>query len=177
MYKYCAGYLREKGYEHYEISSYALKESRQENSFRSRHNQIYWALDSQWYALGLGATSFVNGNIVARPRTMSDYVMWVEKFPEQEPEVAKDSPYRADALLDITLKRLRTSEGLDLDWVEQRYGEKCVQAILEGAQLGLELKFAQLDRNILRLADPEGFLYSNSIISSIIAELEDVEAR
>jgi oxygen-independent coproporphyrinogen-3 oxidase len=57
MYKYAAGYLRSKGYEHYEISSYALL---QDSNRPSRHvvQQIYWATDSQWYAVGLGATSF-----------------------------------------------------------------------------------------------------------------------
>ena len=42
MYKYASGYLRSKGYEHYEISSYA-------GTKRSCHNQIYWEVESEWY--------------------------------------------------------------------------------------------------------------------------------
>lgn len=51
MYKYAAGYLRSKGYEHYEISSYALLEGvgTTRPSKRSTHNQIYWEIGSQWY--------------------------------------------------------------------------------------------------------------------------------
>ena len=58
-YKFASGYLRSKGYEHYEISSYALvvnstlsnddKESISRRSLRSRHNQIYWEVGGEWY--------------------------------------------------------------------------------------------------------------------------------
>ena len=97
MYKYAAGYLRAKNYEHYEVSSYAAfhdnkdddddddddiiskKNSNKKSplgsiSKRSRHNQIYWDYDGQWYAVGLGATSFVESKLVARPRQMNDYI-------------------------------------------------------------------------------------------------------
>ena len=115
MYKYAAGYLRAKSYEHYEVSSYAYagatvidddnhneyhrddddniqeesssldtivlhKETYYDNpteTWRSRHNQIYWDYNSSWYAVGLGATSFVNGKLLARPRPMDDYIKWV----------------------------------------------------------------------------------------------------
>jgi oxygen-independent coproporphyrinogen-3 oxidase len=47
-YKYASRYLRAKGYEHYEISSYANgNDSPSVN--RSRHNQIYWEPGSQWF--------------------------------------------------------------------------------------------------------------------------------
>lgn len=50
-YKYASAYLQAKGYEHYEISSYALKENDGKevpSPYRSRHNQIYWEPGSQW---------------------------------------------------------------------------------------------------------------------------------
>ena len=43
MYKFASGYLRARGYEHYEISSYALP------GRRSKHNQIYWEPMAEWY--------------------------------------------------------------------------------------------------------------------------------
>jgi coproporphyrinogen III oxidase-like Fe-S oxidoreductase len=173
MYKYAAGYLRSKGYEHYEISSYALRQdSNQPSPTRSKHNQIYWATDSQWYAVGLGATSFAGESLTARPRTMSDYIHWVdqqEAFPELQAAFVEDF----DLLTDVVLKRLRTSEGLSLEWVARRFkeGESYVVSILRGAELGLDLGLVTLEDDVLRLVDSAGFIYSNTIISSIFAEL------
>jgi coproporphyrinogen III oxidase-like Fe-S oxidoreductase len=189
MYKYAAGYLRTKGFEHYEISSYAYRSAgndmttKSKPSNRSVHNQNYWAVEGQWYAFGLGATSYINGNLIARPRALIDYSNWVAASSEQIISSDDDnSPPDLDKLMDIVLKRLRTSEGLSLEWIRHRYtaaqmsstGEKYVAAILEGAQLGLELEVALLDeeQQILRLVDPNGFLFSNSIISSIFVSME-----
>lgn len=193
MYKYASGYLRAKGYEHYEVSSYALlcgkhaKEHGCVSPFRSQHNQVYWATDSMWYALGMGATSFVDGHLTSRPRKLVDYVNWVDLQVKQqqgltwrttstEPSEPSDSAVLSDSelLTDVVLKRLRTSEGLSLEWVRHRFpkdGDSYVQSILKGAQLGLELGLASHGQGVLKLVDPGGFLYSNTIISGIFAEL------
>lgn len=56
MYKFASGYLRSKGYEHYEISSYALRND-DGTSRRSKHNQVYWEPHGQW----LGKLPFNSG--------------------------------------------------------------------------------------------------------------------
>jgi oxygen-independent coproporphyrinogen-3 oxidase len=52
-YKYASRYLRARGYEHYEISSFANKGNESSSSSssvnRSQHNQIYWEYNSQWF--------------------------------------------------------------------------------------------------------------------------------
>jgi hypothetical protein len=42
-------------------------------------------------------------------------------------------------LTDMVMKRLRTSDGLDLKWVGKRFGPDVATSILKGANLGLEL--------------------------------------
>ena len=185
MYKYAAGYLRAKNYEHYEVSSYAafndpvvkIKKGRNDDggnrnkqrigptSRRSVHNQIYWEYGGQWYAVGLGATSFVDKKLVPRPREMDDYVEWVHENKEhmasttneEDGEEGEDDDDDEDFLSDILLKRLRTTDGLDLNWLKSNYGSETVKGVLEGAKLGLELELAEhTDGNILRLMDPDG---------------------
>ena len=193
MYKYAAGYLREKGYEHYEVSSYAyvgdaesekatdtqLSPADFQRRNRSRHNQIYWDVDGQWHALGLGATSLVDGTMTARPRTLVEYRDWVQQQSNNQQE-NDEKMDKDDFLTDVILKRLRTSDGLDLNWVELNYGEGCVNAITKGASLGLELGLmtceeesstGTISQKTLRLVDPGGFLYSNNLISNIFVEL------
>lgn len=206
MYKYAAGYLRAKHFEHYEVSSYAAftdqdyKTTRSEDdigdhgtqnesqsnasaSKRSLHNQIYWEYDGQWHAVGLGATSFVDRKLVARPREMSNYLNWVDEGADtvtstptpttmNEDGNNEDDAIDDDILSDLLLKRLRTIDGMDLEWLEQNYGSEIVEDVLDGAKLGLELGLAEhTNGNVLRLSNPDGLLYSNFIISSIFAEL------
>ncbi len=179
MYKYAAGYLRSKNYEHYEVSSYAafndsvkcktkrdghVGDQKEEHfnprSKRSKHNQIYWEYDGQWHAVGLGATSFVNKKSVARPRQMNDYIEWVSdgnEYMNSTNNDVDDKHIDEDFLSDILLKRLRTIDGLDLSWLEANYGSEIVEKVLEGAKLGLDLELAErTDDHILRLKDPEG---------------------
>jgi coproporphyrinogen III oxidase-like Fe-S oxidoreductase len=186
MYKYAAGYLKAKGFEHYEISSYARVDKQHaraptntRKSNRSQHNQIYWDIDGQWFAVGLGATSFVHGTMVARPRTLSDYQEWVQVQSRSNGSTEDDSS-QMDAkefLTDVIMKRLRTSDGLDLGWIEKHHGQECLDAVMKGAALGLDLGLMtvvenkETDSKCLRLVDPDGFLYSNNLISSIFVEL------
>ena len=198
MYRYASGYLRAKGYGHYEISSYARP------GRRSRHNQIYWEVGSEWYSVGLGGTSCVGGRRFARPREMADYLEWVAKqkavvdgggvpdwMPgggegegedEDEgeagggrvtPPLPHDDP---DLLTDVIMTRLRTAEGLDLAWLRDSVtdGHAKVGAVLRGADLALGMGLAEHDAGTdhLRLVDPDGFLFSNSIISQIFVELD-----
>jgi len=192
MYKFASGYLRSKGYEHYEISSYAmLDKSKLKKSYRSQHNQIYWGLKSTWFAVGLGATSCINGRRYARPRLMSDYISWSNKVKEDftlskrigsnlSPApiwIDEDESWKRD-LEDTIMTRLRTKEGLDLRWISNlNHGDLILERILIGSELGIKLGFVHRKVNDqdysdqLCLTDPQGYLFSNSIISSIFAEL------
>ena len=210
MYKHASEFLRSNGFEHYEISSYArIKDlpqgthtlsSEKVKSYRSQHNQIYWRLDGEWFAVGLSATSFINRKRFARPRTLADYNKWVSEQSSLLPDSVQGEgevsvPYdwlpskrikaedikdtEEEILLDTIMTRLRTKDGLDLDWIlAQNNGTELLRLVLKGAELGIDLGLANIvegeDKSAsstLRLSDPEGFLFSNSVISSIFAEL------
>lgn len=68
-------------------------------------------------------------------------------------------------------------DGLDLDWLRNTHGENAVQAVLNGAQLALDLGLANTDNGILSLNDPQGFLFSNSILFSIFVELPEPDSQ
>jgi oxygen-independent coproporphyrinogen-3 oxidase len=113
---------------------------------------------------------------------LTDYVAWVKNGGTRDAHRARDEaacPNTLDWLTDVIMTRLRTSDGLDLDWIKDNApnGDVVVEQILTGASLGLELGLAarhihkKKSLGTLRLADPDGFLFSNSIISSIFVEL------
>ena len=66
MYKYICKYLKEKGYNHYEISNFAKE------GFSSIHNLTYWN-NSEYYGFGLGASGYVNKKRYSNTRSLNNY--------------------------------------------------------------------------------------------------------
>ena len=132
MFRDAAYVLRDAGFEHYEVSSYAKPGK------RCRHNQVYWNSGRQgWYAFGMAATSHVDaaGERVARPRKMRDWESWVDAMPpfrvraEVMEDVAKKTftetetaELRASALMERLMLGLRTRDGIDLDALASEFG-------------------------------------------------------
>ena len=142
--------------------------------------------------MGLGATSSIKGKRFSRPRQMADYIAWVQKEDETSKNNSLYTPSwlstseefidskedRIDGIMDTIMTRLRTSEGLDMKWISQLdkdYDYGLYDKILQGAKLGIDLGLMDRTKNdaqdMLTLKDPDGFLFSNTIISSIFVEL------
>ena len=125
MYAMASGMFRGAGYDHYELSSYALLE--QGRDHRCVHNGVYWD-GGGYYAFGMGAASYVGGVRVVRPRTFRGYTDWVERFTDLVEEQSEDTraqqkilPHmdgvRAtgeDMLTDAVMLQLRKGDGLRL---------------------------------------------------------------
>lgn len=90
-------FLAEKGYEHYEISNYALP------GFESRHNSKYWDF-TPYFGFGTGAHSFVNGMRYANELTVEDYLK-CEKF-QYEADIPSDNSVIVEYLM-TALRRMK----------------------------------------------------------------------
>ena len=142
--------------------------------------------------MGLGASSSLGfGNRYKRPNKFADYLAWVNKCQKDatttidwkpEWETFEDSINEVDIedifldTLTVTLlTRLRTCEGLDLSLIRKACDENMVQRIIRGAKIGIDLNLAEFsqENETLKLVDPEGFLFSNYVISSILAEIDE----
>lgn len=71
MYSTAVRTLNTAGFEHYEVSNYALP------GRRSRHNQKYWSL-APVHAFGMAAVSYLRGERFARPKSMKEYENYVQ---------------------------------------------------------------------------------------------------
>ena len=67
MYKTICDYLKENGFNHYEISNFCI-----DNTY-SRHNMVYWK-NEEYYGFGLGASGYINGIRYDNTRSMYNYV-------------------------------------------------------------------------------------------------------
>lgn len=150
MYDMLVDMLDGVGYEHYEISNFAMP------GFYSRHNSGYW--DKTPY-LGLGASAHsYDGNMRRyNPDNVKLYVESLENdvvvcVGEQE---SVDEKYDEDVML-----RLRTSRGIDSEWIKSIYGKAYsdyfVNAIRSFVDSGLVIKDGsryRLSRNGVMLSD------------------------
>ena len=102
---------------------------------------------------------------------MRDYEDWVESgavVPAAPP------PDGADALEDELLTSLRTSGGIDLKRICEVYGVKYEAAVRRGAREAVELGLAVVEGEVLKLTDPDGFLFSNYALAAVFGEVGDV---
>ena len=72
----------------------------------------------------MSAASYQDERRVTRPRSMKGYEQWVQVLSGgQDPAAALEADSPLDQLLDVIMLSLRTSDGLDLLRVEQRFGQ------------------------------------------------------
>ena len=102
--------LREAGYEHYEISNFARP------GRRSRHNSAYWQ-GTPYLGLGPGAHSFDGSHTRSwNPPALRHYLNGGAVESEMLTETERYE--------EVVMVSLRTSEGVDLDALERRFGSE-----------------------------------------------------
>ena len=111
MYHGLRAFLKENGYESYEISNSAL------HGFRSRHNDSYWRA-VEYYGLGAGAHGYVAGVRYGHPDSVSEYI--------QDPfgKIVEEELTEEDKMIEYAMLMLRTSDGITDMGFGNRFGKK-----------------------------------------------------
>jgi oxygen-independent coproporphyrinogen-3 oxidase len=152
-------WMREKGYEHYEVSNFAKP------GYRSRHNSSYWKGVSY---LGLGPSAHAYNGKERRWNVANNtlYIAGMNKaIPNRESEVLSPT----DVLNETVMISLRTREGLSLQNVEERWGKEERERIKREASKFLSAGLLVQDGHSLRLTD-EGMLRADGIAAELFQE-------
>ena len=144
--------LKEAGYEHYEISNFALPER------RSQHNSAYWR-GTPYLGLGAGAHSFDG----LRTRSWnSPTVGGYLKGDSAESETLSDS----ERYEEVVMVSLRTAEGVDLSALEAQFGAEKRGYFERAAEPFLERKILMKKGENVAFAE-ESWLISDSVIAEL----------
>jgi oxygen-independent coproporphyrinogen-3 oxidase len=148
MYLLCHDVLSDAGYEHYEISNFALP------GFRCRHNEGYWT-GAAYLGLGPSAHSFIAGR---RSWNVSDVWAYIDvlsqgRFPGAGEEILDDG----QRMLERLALGLRTQEGVA---VSSLNGKQDFMADLADAGLAI------LRNGRLRLT-ARGFLLADEVAARL----------
>ena len=123
---YVAERLRSAGYEHYEISAFALP------GYRSRHNSSYWH-GIPYIGLGPGAHSYIHP---WRSYNPSNVTLYNRQLLRPTPFLCRTYERITPemALEEYVLTRLRTCEGLLLSEMEHLFSPGVREKVLQRAQ-------------------------------------------
>lgn len=157
MYYNLSERLISAGYEHYEISNFALP------GFRSRHNGNYWK-GIPYIGIGAAAHSF---DTVSRQWNIADIREYTESInkgviPMEREELATDTCYN-----DTVMTALRTCEGIDLYKLEKAFGKQYVNYLLTNAERHISSGNLCLSQSNLSLTR-NGLFISDGIMSDLM---------
>ncbi len=151
-------WLREKGYEHYEVSNWARP------GFRSRHNSSYWK-GVHYLGLGPSAHSF-NGH--ARRWNVANNQQYIQGITGQQPARETEELTATERLNEFLMIGLRTMEGIDLERLTREWGPAERERVLREASSHLDADQLRLESGHLRLTDA-GMLLADGIAAGMFA--------
>lgn len=146
-----------KGFKHYEISNFALP------GYCSRHNSGYWK-GLPYLGIGPGACSF--DGLRTRRTNKPDLAAYVQSDGHPNCEIERLS--LAECFNECVFTALRTSDGLSLPDLAERFPEEWRSELLEAAQRSVSAGHLKLDGDdVLRLTR-SGLFVSNDVMSDLM---------
>ena len=157
MYDLLCNQLQQHGFEHYEVSNFALP------GYRSRHNSSYWN-DIPYCGIGPGAHSY-NGH--SRQWNVEDLTQYINKLNQDILPCEVEHLTEYQKWEEYVMLRLRTIEGINLSHAAMIYGEERVDKCLQQASQYLKQGYL-LHTNKSLHATSYGIKILNRIISDLI---------
>ncbi len=124
-------WMEKAGYEHYEISNFALPGK------RSAHNSSYWK-GEHYLGLGPSAHSF-NGR--SRQWNIANNALYIQALQKSELQFELEILTRNQQHNEYVMTALRTMEGIDMEWLTEKFGTEArdilLKKLVEPVQKGL----------------------------------------
>lgn len=144
-YKKTALYLDRKGFDHYEVSNFALKNK------RCLHNMLTWKF-RPYIGVGVSAHSFLNGKRIAEPRSLQNYLKGIAAKEEQ-----------GNALVDWSIGSSRLLGKQSLNQVKRHLNQESFYS-LESKLKALKNKgFLEFDKKLFSFT-LQGILFADTIL-------------
>ena len=150
FYMYVSDKMRSLGYNHYEISNFAI------SGKESKHNLKYWNLDD-YLGIGPSAHSFINGKRFYYENNLKNFL----SFSKINYEGMGGAPE------EYAMLRLRLSSGLENKVYKEKFGFDIPKEYFKKAERFKNLGLVKIGSDSISLT-PKGFLLSNKIIGDLI---------
>ena len=158
MYRILVQSLQRAGYEHYEISNFALP------GYHSRHNSSYWN-DTPYLGLGAGAHSYDSEVRRSNPANLQEYI---DKVTAGEPAFEQEELTRWERYDERVMLGLRTSQGVDADKLRKDFGNEAWRHFVKMAQGHITAGNLSVSDNGRYVLTRDGIMLSDSIIRDLM---------
>ncbi len=154
-------WLKDAGYEHYEISNFAKP------GYRSKHNSSYWQGKS-YIGIGPSAHSY-NGN--SRKWNVSNNALYIQSLQKNIIPFEQEILSQVQKLNEYIMTSLRTIEGTDLIFIEDNFGqEKCDKLIIASNKYINKYQLQIINHKLI--LTNEGKLFADGIAADLFFEEE-----
>ena len=158
MYRILVQSLQRAGYEHYEISNFALP------GYHSRHNSSYWN-DTPYLGLGAGAHSYDGEARRSNPANLQEYI---DKVMAGKPAFEQEELTRWERYDERVMLGLRTACGVDADRLRHDFGEKAWQHFTHEAKPHIAAGLLRVSEDGRYVLTRDGIMLSDSIIRDLM---------
>ena len=148
--------LKQNGYEHYEVSNFAMP------GFRSRHNSSYW--QGKKY-LGLGPSAHSYDGII-RKWNVANNIKYIEAINKGVIESETEVLTETQKFNEYIMISLRTKEGLNLETIKTNWGEDKLTTMKSRLQKFKEHNLVNAAGTTIQLTN-EGMLMADGIASDL----------
>ncbi|AMC93542.1 coproporphyrinogen dehydrogenase [Erysipelothrix larvae] len=149
MFLRCIEIMTQYGYEHYEISNFALPGS------RSQHNQVYWRYED-FYAFGPGSSLKLNHTRKTWTKKLGQYLK--EDGYDEIIELTLE-----DEMFEFIMMGLRIREGITFKRFKTRFGVDMRDVFSEAIQTGVDHQLLELHDDHIQ-ATFEGFVMLDDVL-------------
>lgn len=158
MYLFTKGFLKNYGYNQYEISNYAKVNK------ECFHNKVYWKCN-EYLGLGVSASSFVDEK---RFKNIDDIKIYIEKINNNE-DVTEEIHVNNinDDMEEFMFMGLRMIEGINLKIFKKRFGKDVFDIYDEVIKNNIKKGLLVVDSEKLYLSE-KGIELSNYVMSDFI---------
>ena len=158
MYRILVSLLEGSGYEHYEISNFALP------GYHSRHNSSYWN-DTPYLGLGAGAHSYDGEVRRSNPANLQEYI---DKVTAGEPAFEQEELTRWERYDERVMLGLRTSRGVDANKLRNDFGNEAWRHFVKMAQGHITAGKLSVSDDGRYVLTRDGIMLSDSIIRDLM---------
>ncbi len=160
MYQACCNLLSSNGYEHYEISNFAL------SGYECRHNIKYWNTD-EYIGVGLSAHSYFDGFRFSNNATKDDKQLLLDYINVDFSHTERAQIDKNDAIYEYIMLRLRLSDGIVLSEFKKKFGFDFLDGRKDKITKFVKLGLATLTDDAFSLTE-KGFFLSNAILVELL---------